>query len=75
MKTIKHFGIIGTVIGFVLGFLYAVGGFISDYYHTGINSGSYLALNALWGMPILFGGMGIFLGSVIALIQRIIKKQ
>ncbi len=74
MRTIKLCGSIGTVIGFVLGVFYGVGGFIFDYYHHGINSGSYLALNALWGMPLLFGSIGLALGTISLFIQRQGKK-
>ena len=59
---------LGLLFGFALGYLYGIGGFVHDLILTGINRGSYLALNALWGMPLIFGSLGLGLGLVIALI-------
>lgn len=61
----KRFITVGLICGFGLGFLYGVGGFIYDYTYTGINNGSYLALSALWAMPLLFGGIGFIVGWIV----------
>ena len=60
--------------GFACGFLYGVGGFIHDYILTGINHGSYLALNALWGMPLIFGGIGLMMGLLLSFLRFVIKR-
>ena len=62
---------LGLLLGFALGYLYGIGGFIHDLILTGINRGSFLALNALWGMPLIFGSLGFALGLIVALIARI----
>lgn len=69
--TLKLSSGIGLLFGFACGFLYGIGGFIYDFLTTGINHGSYLALNALWGMPLLFGGLGFGIGAVIVLYRKI----
>ena len=73
-STLKNFVIIGLLFGFTCGFLYGIGGFVLDYMHTGINHGSYLALNALWGMPLIFGIMGLALGLVFLLLRHVLKR-
>ncbi|MEN8768829.1 MAG: hypothetical protein ABF261_05950 [Candidatus Arcticimaribacter sp.] len=73
-STLKTFGIIGLLFGFACGFLYGIGGFVHDYLLTGINHGSYLALNALWGMPLIFGIMGLALGLVFLLLRHVLKR-
>ena len=70
---LKQFVKIGAIIGLGLGFLYGIGGFVYDYTHTGINTGSYLALNALWAMPLLFGGMGFILGGFVKFLRHLMK--
>lgn len=74
LKLTKVLTVIGLLFGFACGFLYGIGGFIHDFLLTGINRGSYLALNALWGMPLLFGAMGLVLGIVITLIRLLFKR-
>lgn len=70
----KFFGICGLIIGFTLGFLYGIGGFFHDLFLTEINRGTYLALNALWGMPLIFGTCGVVLGGVVSLVLIGLKK-
>lgn len=74
ITTLKRFGTIGLLFGFACGFLYGIGGFIHDYLRTGINQGSYLALNALWGMPLIFGTAGITAGLLFVFIRYLIKR-
>lgn len=74
IKTLKIFGTIGLLFGFACGFLYGIVGFIHDYLLTGINQGSYLALNALWGMPLIFGAIGITAGLLFVFIRYLIKR-
>ena len=62
---------LGLLLGFALGYLYGIGGFIYDLILTGINRGSLLALNALWGMPLIFGSLGLGLGLVFTLVAWI----
>ena len=62
---------LGLLLGFALGYLYGIGGFVHDLIVTGTNQGSFLALNALWGMPLIFGCLGLGLGLLFALIARI----
>ena len=74
ISTLKTFLIIGLLVGFGCGFLYGIGGFIHDYILTGINRGSYLALNALWGMPLIFGGIGLVVGLLFSLLRFVLKR-
>lgn len=79
MKTLlwnycKLLGSFGLIIGFALGFLYGVGGFFHDLFLTEINRGTYLALNALWGMPLIFGAFSLSLGLVVGLLHAVLKK-
>ena len=74
ISTLKLFISIGLLFGFGSGFLYGIGGFIHDYVLTGINQGSYLALNAMWGMPIIFGGIGLVLGLILSLLRFVLKR-
>ncbi len=74
ISTLKTFVIIGLLVGFGCGFLYGIGGFIHDYILTGINRGSYLALNALWGMPLIFGGIGLVVGLLFSLLRFVLKR-
>ena len=69
--TLKLSSGIGLHFGFGCGFLYGIGGFVYDFLTTGINHGSYLALNALWGMHLLFSGLGFGIGAVIVLYRKI----
>lgn len=70
----KLLGSLGLIVGFALGFLYGIGGFFHDLLLTEINRGTYLALNALWGMPLIFGCIGLCLGVLIALVQGAMQK-
>lgn len=70
---LKTFTVIGLVFGFACGFLYGIGGFVYDFLTTGINQGSYLALNASWGMPLIFGGLGAGISSVIILFRLLFR--
>ena len=70
---LKQFVKIGAIIGLGLGFLYGIGGFVYDYTYTSINTGSYLALNALWAMPLIFGGMGFILGGFVKFLRYLMK--
>ena len=63
-SSILLFGGIGVLFGFACGFLYGLGGFIHDLILSEINWGSFLALNALWGMPLI----GVILGSAVGLL-------
>ena len=74
ISTLKIFVSIGLLFGFDCGFLYGIGGFIHDYILTGINHGSYLALNALWGMPLIFGGIGLGIGLIFSLLRFVLKR-
>ena len=74
ISTLKTFVIIGLLVGFGCGFLYGIGGFIHDYILTGINRGSYLALNALWGMPLIFGGIDLVVGLLFSLLRFVLKR-
>ena len=69
-KKVKIFGAIGVAFGFALGYLYAIGGLFHDLFLTGINQGTYLALNALWGMPLLIGLLGALMGVLICILQK-----
>jgi len=71
LKKIITFGLI---LGFLCGFLYSIGGFVYDYLYVEINTGSYLALNALWGMPLIFGCLAFLVGVTLLLFRQIIKK-
>ncbi|MEL0226249.1 MAG: hypothetical protein VW912_06215 [Flavobacteriaceae bacterium] len=74
LSTLKTLLRIGLLFGFVFGFLYGIGGFIHDYILTGINHGSYLALNALWGMPLIFGGIGLGIGLIFSLLRFVLIR-
>ena len=74
ISTLKTFVIIGLLVGFACGFLYGIGGFIHDYILTGINHGSYLALNALWGMPLISGGISLGIGLIFSLLRFVLKR-
>ena len=74
ISILKIFVSIGLLYGFGCGFLYGIGGFIHDYILTGINHGSYLALNALWGMPLIFGGIGLGIGLIFSLLRFVLKR-
>lgn len=58
----RQFGAFGFFAGFLAGIAYGIGGWIVDMSTTGINEGSFLALNALWAMPILFTPFGVIAG-------------
>ncbi|MDX5340035.1 MAG: hypothetical protein LPK25_13495 [Cyclobacteriaceae bacterium] len=65
-------GVMGLLIGFLLGVIYSVGGFILDTLATfglvnspqtlGLDLGTILAFGAIIGMPILFSILGFLLG-------------
>jgi hypothetical protein len=74
ISTLKTFVIIGLLVGIGCGFLYGIGGFIHDYILMGINRGSYLALNALWGMALIFGGIGLVMGLLFSLLRFVLKR-
>ena len=74
ISTLKIFVSIGLLFGFACGFLYGIGGFIHDYILTGINRGSYLALNSLWGMPLIFGGIGLGIGLMFLLLRFVFNR-
>lgn len=74
ISTLKTFVSIGLLVGFGCGFLYGIGGFIHDYILTGINRGSYLALNTLWGMPLIYGGIGLVMGLLFSLLRFVSKR-
>lgn len=74
ISTLKTFVSIGLLVGFGCGYLYGIGGFIHDFILTGINRGSYLALNALWGMPLIFGGIGLVMGLLFSLLRFGLKR-
>ncbi len=74
ISTLKTFVSIGLLVGFGCGYLYGIGGFIHDFILTGINRGSYLALNALWGMPLIFGGIGLVVGLLFSLLRFGLKR-
>ena len=57
-------GLIFTLLGFAIGLLYAVGGFISDLLTTGLNLGTLLAFLAVIGIPVTFGVIGFATGWV-----------
>ncbi|MGB0393316.1 MAG: hypothetical protein ACPGCK_05530, partial [Flavobacteriaceae bacterium] len=61
-RFIKGFALIGLLLGFGCGFLYGVGGFFHDLLLTELNTGTLLALNALWGMPLIGGGVAAMVG-------------
>ena len=74
IRMIKIGASVGCALGFACGYLYGVGGFVFDIFHTGINRGSWLALNALLGMPLLFTGIGSALGLFVGLLLYLSKK-
>lgn len=75
LSTLKIYVSVGLLFGFACGFIYGIGGFIYDYIYTGINQGSYLALNALWGMPLIFGIIGLGVGILVLVIYRYAKNK
>ena len=75
ISTLKTFVGIGLLVGFGCGFLYGIGGFIHDYILTGINSGSYLALNAMWGMPPIFWRDRPVIGLSFSLFRFMLKAK
>ncbi len=58
----RQFGAFGFFVGFLAGLAYGIGGWFVDMATTGINGGSWLALNAIWAMPILFTPFGAIAG-------------
>ncbi len=65
---------VGFFIGFACGYLYGIGGFFYDLMLTGINQGTWLALNALWGMPLLFSVLGGGSFDGLFLLYTLLKK-
>ena len=65
---------VGFFIGFACGYLYGLGGFFYDLLLTGINQGTWLALNALWGMPLLFSVLGGGSFGGLFLLYALLKK-
>ncbi|MGB2475900.1 MAG: hypothetical protein ACPIB2_04350 [Flavobacteriaceae bacterium] len=73
-RPLKLFTGVGLLFGFALGYLYGVGGFFYDWLTTGVNKGTLLALNALWGMPLIFGALGTIIGGLLGLLHYALKK-
>ena len=62
----------GAILGLVLGFIYAIGGFFLDLLTIGLNQGSFLALFALIGMPLIGSIAAFCLGLTFAIIYNMI---
>ena len=60
--------------GFVLGLIYAVGGFIIDLFTVGLNAGTAMAFGAMIVLPALFGASGIIFGLLFKLLLVIRHK-
>ncbi len=58
----RQFGAFGTFVGLLCGVAYGIGGAFYDVFTVGWNTGTWLALNALWGMPVLFAALGMVAG-------------
>lgn len=73
-RFIKGFALIGLLLGFSCGFLYGVGGFFHDLLLAELNTGTLLALNALWGMPLIGGGAAAISGFFLWVLLYLRKK-
>ena len=83
---IKRTGYLGMKVGLVLGLIYSFGGLAIDTLVSlgyldaddmgtpGLSYGTILAFGALLGMPLIFGGLGVLLGAVIAAFRWIIAN-
>jgi hypothetical protein len=61
-------------VGFAAGFIYAVGGTISDLLSIGLNLGTALAFLAIIGMPVMFVIFGYMLGIIEALLFNLFSS-
>jgi hypothetical protein len=61
-------------VGFAAGFIYAVGGTISDLLSIGLNLGTALAFLAIIGMPVMFAIFGYILGIIEALLFNLFSS-
>ncbi len=63
------------LVGACAGILYSFGGALYDILTTGLNTGSYLAMLALVGIPVLFGLSGLILGLIEAALFNLIATR
>ena len=60
----KFQAVLMSLIGFVAGIIYSIGGAIYDIFTIGLNLGTALAFLALIGMPITFAAFGFIVGLI-----------
>ena len=62
LRDARTFGAFAFFVGFLAGIAYGIGGAIYDVFTVGWNTGTWLALNAVWAMPFLFAPVGVVAG-------------
>jgi len=67
--------ILFTFPGIVAGILYSFGGAVYDIFTIGLNSGTFLAMTALIGMPLIFWLAGFILGALEAIVFNTIFNR
>ena len=72
--TAKLLGVAMTVAGLIAGILYAFGGALYELFTGTLNTGTLLAFEALIGMPIIFGSIGLVAGAVSAVLYNFAAK-
>ena len=61
-------------LGFLVGILYSVGGFLFELSTGTLNSGEALAFLALLGMPLLFALTGCVAGLILAPLHNLLAR-
>lgn len=62
LQSARQFGAFAFFVGVCCGIAYGIGGAAYDVATTGWNTGTWLALNAVWAMPLLALPIGVIGG-------------
>lgn len=71
----RQFGAFAFFVGAICGVLYGIGGAIFDLFTVGWNTGTWLALNALWAMPFLALPIGVVGGALFSPLWRKLPQR
>ncbi len=66
---------IGGALGLACGIYYGIGGAIYDFFTTGLNYGSALALMAIVAMPAIGAGFGLIFGLIVSPTYNAVAKR
>ena len=69
------FTAVGAALGLACGVYYGIGGVFYDYFTTGLNKGTALALMAVPAMPAIGAGAGLVVGLIVAPTYNAVAKK